>query len=1439
MPPPQLQSFRSRSPDLHIDIHVHHGPSPADSFVLWSDIQIVFQHAQYIKHANTLVPFLVDSNNHWIEPRRIAHYPGVVLEVVTTSNTRPSLAREVTSLELMGELQQVRKKQGETLELQRRHTINQEEMLELQKRTLDTLAVMQSHARALLTQTYELHEYPIPRLFIVLPKAAGLRNRLTGLFCDQFRLYFLCECGTHTMLEGTKTRHEVHLAKHEGYDLERPKEFFEKYGSYVNIMLCMIKYGITAGSIVVPPLANLKILEGLDTVQKHMNDLKKTIAPLVDDTINLLEDFKSKSALEDELSSNHTEFDRLEALEGADLRQLESYLKVRDQGRTLSNLYRIVTSEGHVKWVCLDHYRANYRESTMNHLREAAQTHQGAFIEETGSVDIEIRTSVQAQTFYKALVNARGVQELKIKLGWDATMDDLRMLSETVTKANVVHLTVDGSNFKGSAINIVTRGRRYDPILKVASNTRLQSLQLVGFDDFFSRVSKYKSPTPKLRVFSIECKAHLDEKSTKGLNGFLQHCSGLTTLKMKFHQQYPTAETLMTTIPKIHQLETFRVDYGRFSLTTSLQQDKAQDTSITIPDIGSIIPEDLKFIHQVQFSWLVIETVPPSNAEAMLADILRHCQGPTGLRIEGKVSLDASAEDMKLLDLMKLFESTTSSNLESLSIDYGRFAVTANISKGRVGEATIRFDQLDDLTPDDLQFIQQGPYGQLTIEHATENEERLVDILHQSPVFSYRLFRYHIGHCLIATTIADMGLQDLMTLTTSEASNGLESFSVGCRGVALTGGFSEGKMQDASAKIERLCDMNYDDLRALHHGHLVQLVINSIPLSRDEERLADILRQNPMLTRLQIQHQSHSAMDTTPELSLQTLSKLVTLKTLSELRLVSINNDEFVWTANISQSTIQDIVITIKRLDILTQDDLKFIQQGFFTHLVLECVPQKADADRLSGILRHCPDLSRLEIKLKEEADFAQLDTIFQNVMDIVNMGTLMELKSFVIDYKNVPLTANIAQGRIQDIALTVERLSDIDSDTIKTIHQGRLTRLAIKYTPLEEDDIRLTEILHDCPSLCRLQIGCRGIRSLAIINLVIATREKILTQGDSHSLSTFELMDEGLEPFDVLALRSKFYTPIQSHLSFSKGSKSFEMRTWVRLQMRISITDPIFAFIRQFGWSIVHIDGFIDRTNLFEGLLNNILKPGTSQLESLTIHSRDSDDNRSKQLDSIIQQSPNFKHFGLYVTTRDEKRLQDAALLLNRYGAILSKMVVFGNRADTLSGLASSFPTRKSFPVLGSFEMWPDSGTSIPPDVVSWIVAMVSAPPQTLVSSSTSQPLLLKDINATQNAPSGSESALSWTPLKKVLFRFLSLQREEWNRVIEAMDVSALEHLDFWTSNIAQEQFERLVDRIAGTGLSCLPLKTILIEDSGFYKTIDSETLNGLVARLRTKAPM
>ncbi|KAF9356328.1 hypothetical protein BGX34_009990 [Mortierella sp. NVP85] len=377
----------------------------------------------------------------------------------------------------------------------------QEQILSIQQQTLDRLAVIQNRLQAVLTQTYQLHEYPIPRLFIVLPKQTRSQHKLLKPFSDQFRLYFLCECGAHTMPEGSTTQHEIHMAKHEGYDLDKPNEFFEKYGSYVLALMYMVKYGIMAAGIVVPPLASSKVMDGLDTAEKHMDYLKKNIGPLVDDSIAFLQDHKS--AVADDVSKNgdSLQLEKMEVLEGADLRQLESYLKAKDKHRVLGNLYRIVTHEGYVKWVCIDHYRANYRESASQGLREIVDLHKGSFMEDLGSIQIELGSYTRAKQFYNALMNSRGVHKLDITLAWDLTMSELQKLADTVAAANIVDLTIDGTFFQGPARDVINRNRRYDPIMQIASNGRLQSLTLIGLKnmpqriglDSFARVSNLRS----------------------------------------------------------------------------------------------------------------------------------------------------------------------------------------------------------------------------------------------------------------------------------------------------------------------------------------------------------------------------------------------------------------------------------------------------------------------------------------------------------------------------------------------------------------------------------------------------------------------------------------------------------------------------------------------------------------------------------------------------------------------------------------------------------------------------------------------------------------------------------------------------------------------------------------------------------------------------------
>ncbi|KAF9172918.1 hypothetical protein BGX21_004127 [Mortierella sp. AD011] len=81
--------------------------------------------------------------------------------------------------------------------------------------------------------------------------------------------------------------------------MEKPNEFFDKYGSYILTLMQMFKYGITTANAI----------DFLET--RHIK------------TTNI------------DMELNETELDKIETLEGVDLGQIESYLKVNDEARVL------------------------------------------------------------------------------------------------------------------------------------------------------------------------------------------------------------------------------------------------------------------------------------------------------------------------------------------------------------------------------------------------------------------------------------------------------------------------------------------------------------------------------------------------------------------------------------------------------------------------------------------------------------------------------------------------------------------------------------------------------------------------------------------------------------------------------------------------------------------------------------------------------------------------------------------------------------------------------------------------------------------------------------------------------------------------------------------------------------------------------------------------
>ncbi|KAF9363731.1 hypothetical protein BGX34_003459 [Mortierella sp. NVP85] len=412
-------------------------------------------------------------------------------------------------------------------EIQNVYESRRDETWQQQIGTPDRLALLQKNVKALLTQTYELYEYSIPRLFIILPQDASSWNSL-DLLSNKFRLYFLCECGEHTKSTKTKIPHHIHLAKHEGYELVRPVEFFQQYGPYVLTILQMLKHGLTVAGVAVPALTQLILADDVEKTKGGLKSLTSTLELGVNQAIECIEKVTAEQGqavaeLSHQMGSNG-------ALEGADLRQLESFLNTKDEHRVLGNLYRTVTGEGHVKWVCIDHYRENYHEKASNAFRDAVAALDGLFDENIGRVEVKLHSKVTAEQFYAALEKSRSIYELRIELDWETSQNDFKKLRDTLalTKVGVLELYLRQQD--GLTRDILNRNRRYDSVLDIMRHPSIQSFAIRGPRNLSKRSSLLSRNDDLSNLRHLEISLHQLQDDISSATYLISKATNLSSL---------------------------------------------------------------------------------------------------------------------------------------------------------------------------------------------------------------------------------------------------------------------------------------------------------------------------------------------------------------------------------------------------------------------------------------------------------------------------------------------------------------------------------------------------------------------------------------------------------------------------------------------------------------------------------------------------------------------------------------------------------------------------------------------------------------------------------------------------------------------------------------------------------------------------------------------
>ncbi|KAG0098263.1 hypothetical protein BGZ93_000635 [Podila epicladia] len=463
--PPALQAFETKDGKPLQSLPAHFCPKTGDLCIFWQNLQNTFHGVDYVNYMPRewdnakRVLFMVDQHGDVLQPLRIRcidqftykvfyhkhqgelkpalefesrylSWIGVSTEMEIAARTVP----RIEFVELSGNGAYLHSKLMEQLRLLKEVGIKVEvngknedqilnEMQDYQREgpVLD----YQNSCRNFLSGADILE----PCRFLLLPEDLGSWDD-SDATTHQFRLYFLCDIISLDPQQTNVPQH-MHLSNHPGYKLNRPQEFFQKFGSYTLLMLRMAKQGDNYTSSVIPPLDTFEILWSLDPGVTSNHLTKDTIGPLIAKSISYLETLPvPKCGLE-------------EWLEGWESTTIKDYL-ILEGSDTLGGLYRSTAIDNSWYWTCKEHGEQSLTPGTLNSLEDFVRRCGGHYNAQRASLRIDLRSREDTDELCTLLKNTEQRLDISIRIDWNMSRLDLADFMKKITDTDVNHLELDG-----------------------------------------------------------------------------------------------------------------------------------------------------------------------------------------------------------------------------------------------------------------------------------------------------------------------------------------------------------------------------------------------------------------------------------------------------------------------------------------------------------------------------------------------------------------------------------------------------------------------------------------------------------------------------------------------------------------------------------------------------------------------------------------------------------------------------------------------------------------------------------------------------------------------------------------------------------------------------------------------------------------------------------
>ncbi|KAF9360370.1 hypothetical protein BGX34_007811 [Mortierella sp. NVP85] len=454
---------------------------------------------------------------------------------------------------------------------------------------------------------------PIPRLFIILPAPRAVVDGQESRR-SQFRLYFLCECGSYTMDKDSDKPHEVHLANHPGYDLIKQDGFIKKYGRYLLTMMYMVKYGAKTRDLVVPPLLGLT----------HAIGEQGNIGQLVDNTIIHLKEATGY------IDGDSTEQQSLNATE---LTELQLHQKVMDGECFTGGLSQRCIQKGHYAWICSDHWRESY-ELALQQLKYNIIANGGVW--KASEAKINVTSETMAKTFYHDLGKLFRIQTVK---NWRSLTEDYGQDSHESVPSPTTKVLDDSDDLKSLFLDF----GRFGMSVKGISEVKVKDL-VVSIVDLSILTVEELEFIYQCRPTAFVISETPPNKDERRLVSLLRHTLSITTLRIDcdIKRYIAVIDLVCSTREKMLQngyrpaLRMFELVHPEINLKVCFdEKSPVLDTPpcINLGNCRSYTVESAVYNFIRQHGWSLVTFVVSESFSDRLAMLLDESMQETGSRI--------------------------------------------------------------------------------------------------------------------------------------------------------------------------------------------------------------------------------------------------------------------------------------------------------------------------------------------------------------------------------------------------------------------------------------------------------------------------------------------------------------------------------------------------------------------------------------------------------------------------------------------------------------------------------------------------------------------------------------------------------------------------------------------------------------------------------------